>query len=119
MRSRRVLLVVMLFGMALITSCASHKSAETTPAPAEQRTVLKVDNQAFLDMTVYVLNGQARIRLGIAGGKSVTPLTIPPYLIHGVAPLRFLADPIGGDRGPVSEEIMVEPGDQVSLIIPS
>ena len=41
------------------------------------------------------------------------------YLIHGVAPLRFLADPIGGNRTPVSDEILVQPGDEVTLTIPS
>ena len=103
----------------MATACTSHQAAQTTPAPAEQRTVLKVDNQAFLDMTIYVLNGAQRIRLGIAGGKTVTSLTIPAYLIHGVAPLRFLADPIGGNRVPVSDEIAVQPGDEVTLTIPS
>jgi hypothetical protein len=117
MIGRRVLVLAMLSVAA--AACASHTSAETTPAPAEQRTVLKVDNQAFLDMTVYVLNGQARVRLGIAGGKSVTSLAIPSYLIHGVAPLRFLADPIGGNRTPVSDEIVVQAGDEVTLTIPS
>lgn len=113
---RRLLVLAML---SAVPACASHKSAETTPAPAEQRTVLKVDNQAFLDMTVYVLNGSQRVRLGIAGGKSVTALTIPSYVIHGAASLRFIADPIGGNRAPVSDEIQVEPGDEVTLTIPS
>jgi hypothetical protein len=36
-----------------------------------------------------------------------------------MAPLRFLADPIGGNRAPVSDEIAVEPGDEVTLTIPS
>jgi hypothetical protein len=112
-------LLVMTLSVAAVTGCASHKAAETSPAPAEQRTVLKVDNQAFLDMTIYVLNGPQRVRLGIAGGKSVTSLTIPSYLIHGIAPLRFLADPIGGNRTPVSDEIVVQPGDEVTLTIPS
>jgi hypothetical protein len=118
MMSRRALLLAML-SVAAAEACASHQQAQTTTAPAEQQTVLKVDNQAFLDMTIYVLNGAQRVRLGIAAGKSVTSLTIPSYLIHGVAPLRFLADPIGGNRAPVSDEINVQPGDEVTLTIPS
>jgi hypothetical protein len=36
-----------------------------------------------------------------------------------VTPLRFFCDPIGEEGLPVSEEILVEPGDEVQLIIPS
>jgi hypothetical protein len=108
-----------IFAVGVLTGCsASHKSAETAPTP-EKQTLLSVDNRAFLDMTVYVLNGPQRVRLGIAGGKTVTELTIPAFLVRVPKPLRFLADPIGGGRTPLSEEIMVEPGDEVSLTIPS
>jgi hypothetical protein len=117
MSGSRVFAAILAVG--LLTGCSASQKAGTTPAPAQQQTTLKVDNQAFLDMTIYVLNGAQRVRLGIAGGKTVTSLTIPAYLIHGVAPLRFLADPIGGKRAPVSDEIAVQPGDEVSLTIPS
>ena len=108
-----------MLGLAAVAGCsASKNAAESAPTP-EKQAVLSVDNRAFLDMTVYVLNGPQRVRLGIAGGKSVTQLTIPAYLVRVPRSLRFLADPIGGGRTPASEEIMVEPGDEVSLIIPS
>ena len=47
-----------------------------------------------------------------------TTFTIPANLIFGATPLRFLADPIGSNRTPVSDEITVQAGDQVRLIIP-
>jgi hypothetical protein len=37
----------------------------------------------------------------------------------GSASLRFFCDPIGAEGLPISEEIVVEPGDVVELIIPS
>jgi hypothetical protein len=70
-------------------------------------------------MTVYVLSGGQRIRLGQATGSSKSKFTIPSYLIgYGIQPLRFLADPIGGNRLPISEEINVKAGDEVILTIP-
>jgi len=70
-------------------------------------------------MTVYVISGGQRIRLGQATGNSKSKFTIPAYLIgYGIQPLRFLADPIGGNRLPVSEEINVTAGDEVVLTIP-
>ena len=71
-------------------------------------------------MTMYVLDGAQRRRLGVVTGNSTTHFTIPDYLIRGgSAPLRFLADPIGGQRLPVTESIVVVPGDTVQITIPS
>lgn len=80
--------------------------------------MLRVDNQSIADMTIYALRGSEKIRLGLATGIKVSMLTIPPYLISSATPLRFLADPIGSSRTPVSDEITVSPGDVVTLTIP-
>jgi hypothetical protein len=104
--------------VTLTTSCArnnanSNEAAEPTPV-----TRLRVENQAFLDMTIYVYRSTQRIRLGTANGNSTTRLTVPPNLIFGATPLRFQADPIGSNRASISQEITVSPGDEITLTIP-
>lgn len=94
------------------TGSASHK---TDDGPV--RTTIDVQNQDFNDMTVYVMVNGARTRLGIAPGNRTTVLTIPDYLLRGSTYLRFVADPIGGNRTPVTEEVDVTPGDQLVMII--
>jgi hypothetical protein len=101
----------------LLAGCSKPQPDEASPSPRDAKATVSVDNQGFLDMTIYVFDGSQRVRLGLANGNRVTELTIPQHLIRG-APLRFLADPIGGNRAPVSDEITVEPGDQVTLTIP-
>jgi hypothetical protein len=81
------------------------------------RTTIEVQNGDFNDMTVYVLVNGSRTRLGIATGNKSTVLTIPEYLLSGTTFLRFVANPIGGNRTPVSEEVDVSPGDQLVMII--
>ena len=80
--------------------------------------MVQVQNQGFTDMVVYAVSGGQRIRLGLATGHSTKSFTIPGYLVRGAGPIRFLADPIGGNRSPVSEEMTVQPGDVVTLTIP-
>jgi len=80
--------------------------------------MLQVENQGFTDMVIYAVSSGQRIRLGLATGNSTKTFTIPRYLAGGVGPIRFLADPIGGNRTPVSEEMSVQPGDLVTLTIP-
>jgi hypothetical protein len=101
-----------------VVACSRNPKPKTSGGPPPKTTVT-VDNQSFLDMTVYAISGGQRIRLGQATGSSKSKFTIPAYLIgYGIQPLRFIADPIGGNRLPVSEEINVTAGDEVILTIP-
>ena len=115
MRTRRNFVVAML-GLALV-ACGGSKQQRSAPVP-QPRTSVRVENQGFADMTVYAIRSGQRVRLGIATGSNTTTFTIPANLIFGATPLRFLADPIGGRGTPVSDEITVQPGDQVRLVIP-
>jgi hypothetical protein len=84
----------------------------------ERPTTLRVRNQGFLDVNVYAVRGGQRVRLGTVTGNTVQVLRIPSFLLNGITPLRFLADPIGNQRTPTSEEIVVSPGDEVQIFIP-
>ena len=113
-------LAARLLTLCLVLACSTAGSGDDSPAPDRGPATLEVDNRNFLDMTVYVVDGVQRQRLGVARGSSTTSLTIPERLIRGGArPLRFLCDPIGGQGLPVSEEIVVEPGDIVELVVPA
>src|SRR2546423_215708 len=114
MKTRLIALTFLLSG---IFACnAFHRGSDTTVQ--NQPTVVQVDNQGFLDMTVYAARSSERIRLGIATGNSKTNFKIPSVLVSGLTPLHFVADPIGGRRASVSQEITVAPGDTVVLTIP-
>ena len=127
MRSRSLLMLLL---SSLLISCAS--TPEETPAedaaggdpliPGQearaQRTTLRVENQAFNDMTIYVVRGGSRQRIGQVTGSSSALLTIPESMVGGGATLQFQADPVGSNRAPISESISVNPGDEVRLTIP-
>jgi len=98
----------------VVPACASTGANASREEPA----TLVVDNRALLDHTIYVLRGAQRVRLGVATGLRKTTLTIPAGIILGSTTLRFLADPIGGSRNPVSEEINISAGDEIGLTIP-
>jgi hypothetical protein len=102
--------------LATASACAG-RSQDASPEPSEAAAV-QVQNQGFSDMVVYAISGGQRIRLGLATGNSTNTFTIPRHLIRGAGGIRFLADPVGGNRTPVSEEMTVNPGDVVTLTIP-
>jgi hypothetical protein len=106
-------------GLLLLVAgaCAGMGGGSGNPSPNEP-TVVEVDNQGFADMTIYAVRTSQRYRLGIATGNSKTRLTIPTSVSTGLSTLRFIADPIGGRRNSVSQEITIAPGDTVVLMIP-
>lgn len=101
---------------ALVTLAACY-SRNTQQQIDQQATVLRVENQGVLDMTIYVFRGAERVRLGIAGGLKTTELPLPANIIFGASALRFVGDPIGSNRNSVSDEITVSPGDTVTWTI--
>jgi hypothetical protein len=115
--SRIAMFSILMCSLAFNTACFGNKKEDEAAEPVPV-TMLKVENQAFLDMTIYVYRSSQRVRLGIANGNSTSRFTIPANLIFGSTPLRFQGDPIGRNRSPVSQEITVSPGDEVVLTIP-
>ena len=113
--TRRVFLAAAL--VAAITACA--RRTEINPQGETGPTQVRVVNQGYADMDIFVLSsGTGRIRLGTVTGNSTATFTLPSYLVGHATQVRFLADPIGSSRAPVSDQITVEPGDTVELQIP-
>lgn len=115
MKLKSIAFALLLAGIAACNTL-TRGSGTTAQNPP---TVLEVDNQGFQDMDVYVLRFGQRLRLGLATGIHKTNLTIPSSLVSGLTPLSFVADPIGGRRPSVSQEITVAPGDTVVMTIPA
>jgi hypothetical protein len=105
-------------GLAIsLAAAACSRPRAGGPAPAQPPTRVAVVNNNFLEMTVYVVRGGQRVRLGVARSNTTTVLDIPSHMIFGPTSISFLADPIGSDARPYSQEITVSPGDTVRLVI--
>ena len=105
--------------VAFLAIAGCRATREGGPPPdARAESYVRVDNRSMLDMTVYVVRGSERRRLGLVNALSSQTLTIPSVVIDGSGVVRFLADPVGASRTPVSEEIVVRHGDVVQLMIP-
>jgi hypothetical protein len=112
----RVIPVLAVAALALGAGCQSS-GANSRPGRRAEAFV-RVENRSMLDMTIYVMRSSERRRLGLVNALSTQTLRIPSVMVEGAGILRFQADPIGGSRTPVSQEIMVSDGDIVTLIIP-
>ena len=109
--------LILVAATLLLAACSSARPSRPAPG-TEEVTTLRVDNQSFVDMTVYVINGGQRVRLGLAVGKTMSAFTIPARIVGSGRDLSFLADPIGSDRTGTSNQLYVRAGQRVTLMIP-
>lgn len=117
MKTPRLFAMTAFAAVALLFACTPFRNTAGTGI-GQGRTTLKVDNRAYLDMTIYVLRGAERVRLGQATGASTSTFVIPADLVQTAIPLQFIADPIGSSRAAISEQISVRVGDEVMMEIP-
>ena len=104
----------------LITAgAAACAPGGTLPRGADGTASVEVENQGFPDANVYIVRSGQRARIGTVTGNSTRVFPLPRYLVGTGAPVRFLIDFIGSARSPISEELIIWPGDTVELIIPS
>jgi hypothetical protein len=104
--------------IVLLGAAGCRSTGRAAPSAQRAEAFVRVENRSMLDMTIYVIRGGERRRLGLVNALTTQLLPIPSVLVEGSGVLRFLADPIGGSRTPVSEEIVVRNGDVVQLMIP-
>lgn len=102
--------------VTVLAACARPGEQRDDISPDTETTVF-VRNDRMLDVTVYLLRGTHRTRLGTVTAHSSRSFVISRELVAGLAELRFLVDPIG-DRGiGTSETIVAQPGDVIRVTI--
>lgn len=110
----------LLFAALAATSCAGNLGGQADPftrgpRAGTGRIQVQVQNLNFNDANVYALRQGQRIRLGTVTGKSDKNFTMDWTF---ALPLQFEVQLIGGQSCRV-REIMVDPGDELWVRIPS
>jgi hypothetical protein len=116
-RSLRNLLLLLL-PVLLLAGCAGTRSRGAAD-DGSLRTTVEVENRSWSAVNVYAVRGGQRVRLGTVQAVSTSVLTIPTAVVSGVTSLSFLIDPIGSNRTPITQEISVREGDQITLYVPN
>lgn len=108
-----------------LIGCASASGTSDNPfatsrsrAPRDGPVEVRVENNAYLDMHIYVVYGAGQQRsLGMVTGLTRRTLVIPTQVIQTLSGIQLLADPIGTDRGFLSQPILAYPGQRVRFTI--
>jgi hypothetical protein len=104
--------------LALVMAACTGNTARDRHTPRPEPATVRVQNQAWTEMTVYVVASGQRVRLGNVNGNSNTVLRLPESVVGMGRSVTFMVDPLGSSRTSNSFEIHVQPGQQVTITIP-
>jgi hypothetical protein len=101
-----------------ITGCATTPHAQETSmfdAPADRGASVRVSNNNWSDMTVYVVRSGMRVRLGQVPSMSTRELRIPAGVLTSASPMQLMARPLASRSAYVSHNLSIVPGQRVNL----
>jgi len=107
--------------LALVTMEASACASRQTPAASglgSTEQVVTVQNDNWMDVVVYVVNGSAKARVGTVTGLGSASFRIKGGVIANNS-ARLLIDPIGESRGYLTDAVNVMPGQRIELRVGS
>lgn len=116
LRAHRLLPAAMI--AAALGACAPTSGLQSGPAPSEGRSAsVRVTNNNWADMTVYMLRAGMRVRLGTVTSMATQSFRIPPSVLGGEGDVRLVADPIGSRETHLTLPVQVWPGQTVAFKI--
>jgi hypothetical protein len=106
---------VALAAALLLGACSTAPKNRLASAPQGDYS-LSVTNHNWLDVTVFVIRGGTRFRVGDVSGNSSARLKIPGRLVESGA-VQLLVDPIGSSEYYLTDPIMVTSDEGVQLTV--
>ena len=100
-----------------ISACSSAVDQTASVSRPLARTILRVQNHNFNDVTVYLVRGFDRTRLGRVGAMQRGDFVVPAAYVAASPEIRVQADPIGLGQGFVSQPLQVTPGSHMELTV--
>jgi len=97
-------------------ACASSPSRDVAAVRyGAEEVVVRIKNFNWSDVTVYLLNGTVRTRLGMVTSMGEAMFRLPAGLLASSTNVRLILDPIGSTVTFTTEPIFVQPGQTVEM----
>lgn len=104
--------------IAGLGSCAPLPNPDVAPRDYGTEEILfQVKNFNWSDVTVYLLRGGVRTRLGVVNSMGEASFRLPAGLMGSSSDVRLLLDPIGSSVAYMTDPIFVQPGQTVEMSV--
>lgn len=117
MMERQWTRVALALALAVSACAVPGKKQRYGKDPVIPPAMVRVENQNYADMNVYVVQSGMRRRLGTVPGLSTHRFTLPRDVPLETMDIRLLADPVGGVGTYLSPAVQVHPGQEMDLTV--
>jgi len=97
-------------GCASATGATTGATQSQDVDAASERTMIRVNNYNWSDMTVYVVRDGTRMRLGSVSSLETRMFEVPTSYLISAGEVRLVADPIGSTRVFTSPPLLIAQG---------
>lgn len=101
----------------LLSACGSAAGPGVENTPGGERTTVRVTNNNWADMVVYVVRSSMRVRIGTVTSMNTQNLQIPSSAVRGGSSVRLQISPIGSREQFLTPPIQVSPGQRIDFQI--
>ena len=117
MRSKPTVTMLVTVLVAAAAACGGERGPAPSALQTRDNAVLVVQNDHWLDVTIYAVRAGTRQRLGTVAGLGTQTLPIHTTIVGGAGTVRFVIQPIGSSDAYATEHVLVGPSDSVELHI--
>ena len=105
--------------LVILGACAPAAEQTRRSDAVRSGTMLMVQNDNWSDVTIYLMRGSARTRLGSVSAMGRAEFRLPAAYVVGASDVTLQASPVGSNESYISPPILVFPGAQLALTVSS
>jgi hypothetical protein len=115
-RPLRQMMAIAALGLTTLGACHHGKSIGAAAAESSNNgsMTVRVVNHAWLDVTIYLLQGTHRDRIGTATASSTSTFQVPLRQLSAGREYQLYGDPVGSRQTVRSEPLRAQDGDVVT-----
>lgn len=99
--------------LLIASACGRHRQPAGDIDVPTSEIGLRIANHNYLDITIYVLHGGQRTRVGTVTGSSTQVFILPSHLLGQGREIELLGDPVGSSDVVRTERLVVQPGQYI------
>lgn len=113
MKNRLAACAVLLCTALAGSACGSAFQQEENAVQPNRGTTVRVENNNWSDMRIYLVRSGIRTRLGYVSSMTEASLDVSDTMVGGAGEVRLMAAPIGSLQRFYSDPLHVSPGQMV------
>ncbi|MFC1575009.1 hypothetical protein ACFL3Z_02905 [Gemmatimonadota bacterium] len=105
---RRIMVIAMAALAFMASGCRTQDQGRFGSRRLDRPIPLRVENNNFLDVTIYAVGDGPGVKLGEVTGKSTGSFSIDPRRVAMVGGLRIRVEPLGSIRNYLSPTVFLD-----------